>query len=165
MNNKTYITNSKGETKSLGEQLAKELKPGDFLAFYGNLGSGKTTFIQGLAKGLGIKRRIISPTFIIIRTYKLQIKTPAFTKASAGKQKAKVKTANQNSKFFYHIDLYRTESRDDLLGLGIDEIIKDKNNIIALEWAEKMGDMLPKKRIELHFKYVDENKREITIKY
>lgn len=165
MNNKTYITNSKEETKSLGEQLAKKLESGDFLAFYGNLGSGKTTFIQGLAKGLGIKRIIISPTFIIIRTYKLQLKTPAFVKASAGKQKAKVKTATQNSKFFYHIDLYRTETKNDFLSVGLDEIIEDKNNIVALEWAEKMRDMLPDKRIELHFKYIDENKREVTIRY
>jgi tRNA threonylcarbamoyladenosine biosynthesis protein TsaE len=60
--NEEYITNSFEETQNLGERFAKKLKGGDFVAFYGDLGSGKTTFIQGLAKGLGVKRRIISPT-------------------------------------------------------------------------------------------------------
>jgi tRNA threonylcarbamoyladenosine biosynthesis protein TsaE len=135
-----FITNSKEETKALAENFSKKLKSGDFLAFYGNLGSGKTTFIQGLAKGLGVKKRIISPTFIIRRHYKL----------------AKIN--------FYHIDLYRTEGRRGLLGLGIDEIIGDKNNIVALEWAEKMGDMLPKRRIDVHLEYLEDSKRRITIK-
>lgn len=147
-NEKVYLTKTSRETKILAQNLSKTLKPGDFLAFYGNLGSGKTTFIQGLAEGLRIKRRIISPTFIIVRTYKLRIKN------------YELRINN-----FYHIDLYRIESKNDLLGLGIDEIIEDKNNIVAVEWAEKMEDMLPDKRIELHFKYVDEDTREISIKY
>ena len=137
--NEEYITSSKEETQQLAEDLAQKLHGGDFLAFYGDLGSGKTTFIQGLAKGLGINKRIISPTFIIVRHYKI------------------------NPQSFYHIDLYRTESESDLLGLGIDEIIKDKNNIVALEWAEKMGDMLPGKRVDIHCKYLEGNKRRITI--
>ncbi|MCL5970890.1 MAG: tRNA (adenosine(37)-N6)-threonylcarbamoyltransferase complex ATPase subunit type 1 TsaE [Patescibacteria group bacterium] len=136
-----YTTNRSEETKLLGEKFAKKLKTGDFLAFYGNLGSGKTTFIQGLAKGLGIKRRIISPTFIIVRHYKLE-------------------KGN-----FYHVDLYRAQTKNDLLSVGLGEVIEDENNIVALEWAEKMKELLPKKRIELHFKYMDENKREIIIKY
>jgi tRNA threonylcarbamoyladenosine biosynthesis protein TsaE len=135
------ITKSAEETRKLAENFAKKLKPGDFIAFFGNLGSGKTTFIQGLAKGLGIKRRIISPTFIIVRTYKLQPMT------------------------FYHIDLYRTESLIDLLGLGIDQIIKDKTCIVALEWAEKMGELLPEKRIEVHFEDLGQDTRKITINY
>lgn len=154
MNKKqVYLTKTSQETKKLAYNFSKRLKPGDFLAFYGNLGSGKTTFIQGLAEGLGINARIISPTFIIIRTYKIN------------NQKSIIKNQDQRPKAFYHIDLYRTESKNDLLELGIDEIIEDKNNIIAVEWAEKMKDMLPDKRIELHFKYVDENTREISIKY
>jgi tRNA threonylcarbamoyladenosine biosynthesis protein TsaE len=141
MNNKDiYLTKHSEETRKLGIDFAKKIKYGDFLAFYGNLGSGKTTFIQGLAEGLGIKRRIISPTFIILRHYKL----------------------DRGS--FYHVDLYRTNSKHDLLGLGMDEIIEDKNNIIAVEWSDKLNDFLPKKRIELHFKYIEENEREIIIK-
>jgi tRNA threonylcarbamoyladenosine biosynthesis protein TsaE len=149
-----YITNSGEETKKLGQQFAQKLGNKDFIAFYGNLGSGKTTFIQGLAQGLGIEKRIISPTFIIIRTYKLKT------------QNSKLKSTIQNSKLFYHIDLYRTETESDLLGLGIDQIIREENNsIIALEWAEKMGKLLPEKRIDIHFEYVDDSRRKIKIKY
>jgi tRNA threonylcarbamoyladenosine biosynthesis protein TsaE len=146
MSEEIIITNSKEETAALAQNLAKELKGGDFLAFFGDLGSGKTTFIQGLAKGLGIERRIISPTFIIVRTYALGFKL----------QDSRFKT-------FYHIDLYRIETKNDLLGIGLDQIIGDKDNIVALEWAEKLGKMLPKQRIEIHMEYLEEDKRKITI--
>lgn len=142
MEQSVFTTNSFEETQKVGEEFAKMLHLGGvtLIALYGELGSGKTTFIQGLAKGLGIKKRIISPTFIIIKTYKLQ---------------------NQN--FFYHIDLYRVQSMDDIKGLGIDEIINNTQNIVAIEWAEKMGKLLPKKRVDIYFEYVDEEKRKIKI--
>jgi tRNA threonylcarbamoyladenosine biosynthesis protein TsaE len=143
-------TSNLSQTQKLAEELAKTLKPGDFLAFYGNLGSGKTTFIQGLAKGLGIERRIISPTFIIVRSYEISDQQLA--------------TSNQTARMFYHIDLYRTETKNDLLSVGLDQIIEDKNSIIALEWAEKMGEMLPKKRIEVNLENLGEDERKITIK-
>ncbi len=82
-----FITNNLRETQKLAENLVKRLKKGDVLTLYGNLGSGKTTFVQGLARGFGIKKRIISPTFIIVRSYELKIKNP-----------------KQNSTLFYHID-------------------------------------------------------------
>lgn len=139
------ITNSNIETQSAAENFSKELKGGEVIALYGELGSGKTTFVQGLAKGLGIKRRIISPTFIIVRSYKLK---------------------SESSRFFYHIDLYRIESVREIEGLGIGEIMSDPQNIVAIEWAEKMGDLLPKKRWDVHFEYLSDNlKRRIKIEY
>ena len=135
----TIVTENFNQTIKLGEDFSQEIKPGEFLAFFGDLGIGKTTFVQGLAKGLGIKRRIISPTFIIVRTYLVKSAT------------------------FYHVDLYRTQSTDDLLGIGLDQIIEGRNNIVALEWAEKMGDLLPKKRIDLFFRNLGDDKREIKI--
>lgn len=146
---KIFITNSFEETQNLGKELATTLKGGELIALYGNLGGGKTTFVQGLALGLGIKRRIISPTFIIIRTYEIN------------NQKSIIKNQELRPKTFYHIDLYRTETSDDIRGLGIDEIIGNSNNIIVVEWAEKMKDFLPKKRIDIYFEYLDENKRKI----
>jgi tRNA threonylcarbamoyladenosine biosynthesis protein TsaE len=141
MNNQDFfITNSKEETQTFAQDFAKTLKGGAFLAFYGDLGSGKTTFIQGLAKGLGIQRRIISPTFIILRHYKM------------------------DKGDFYHVDLYRTESKHDLLGIGLEQIIQDANSIVALEWAEKLGELLPKQRIDIHMEYLEDNKRKIIIK-
>ena len=139
MSEEIIITNSKEETVVLAQHLARTLKGGDFLAFYGELGAGKTTFIQGLAKGLGIEKRIISPTFIIMRHYALKLKN------------------------FYHVDLYRTQSKHDLLGIGLDQIIQDENNIVALEWAQKLGEMLPKKRIDVHMEYLGEDQRKIII--
>lgn len=139
VNEEIFITENFKETQKLGKDLAKRIKNGGILAFYGNLGSGKTTFIQGLAKGLGIKRRIISPTFIIVRSYKLQ---------------------KDN---FYHVDLYRTHNLYDLSTLGIDEIVKNNRNVIAIEWAEKMDTFIPQKRIDIIFENLGENKRQIKI--
>lgn len=143
LNNSSYITGSEEETKRIGEELAKSLIDGRFIALFGELGSGKTTFVQGLAKGSGIKKRIISPTFIILRSYK---------------------TPDSDTFNFYHIDLYRAEGNEkEMINLGLAEIINDKKNIIVVEWAEKMKKLLPKKRWEISFEYIDENKRRIKI--
>lgn len=108
---KVVITNSFEETQKLGEEFAKNLEDKRIVTLYGQLGSGKTTFVQGIAKGLGIKNRIISPTFIIIRSYKN----------------------------FYHVDLYRTEGN--LEELGLEEIINDPKNVVVIEWAEKLNNL------------------------
>jgi tRNA threonylcarbamoyladenosine biosynthesis protein TsaE len=133
-----FYTNNSLETAKLGEEFSKEIKNGGIIFLYGDLGAGKTTFVQGVAKGLGIKRRITSPTFIIVRSYR-----------------------EEN---FYHVDLYRIESERDIEGLGIEEIFKDSRNIAAIEWPEKIKEILPKKRTEIFFSYLDDQKRKIEIK-
>lgn len=140
--NKILQTKNAQETQMVGFTLAQTMQGGEVLLLFGNLGAGKTTFLQGFAEGLGIKHRIISPTFIISRSYKVQ---------------GKVQT-------LYHIDLYRTESEADLEGLGIKEILHDKHAIVAIEWPEKLGNFLPEKRIEIRFQTISENERNITIK-
>src|SRR3990167_2465256 len=120
---KVFVTNSFRETQELGKDFARFLAGGDIVCLHGDLGSGKTTFVQGLAKGLGIKQRIISPTFIIIRNYKIRINDKGFPPLGTG-------MINN----FYHIDLYRINSDKDIEGLGIEEIINDKNNIVVIEW-------------------------------
>lgn len=140
MTNKTFITYSSKETQKLGENLAKQIKGKAIIALYGDLGGGKTTFIQGFARGFGIKARIISPTFIIIRSYKLK----------------------KNN--FFHIDLYRIQSKNDIKGLGIEELLNSKKDIIVIEWAEKLEEFLPKKRIDILFEDKGEDKREISIR-
>jgi tRNA threonylcarbamoyladenosine biosynthesis protein TsaE len=134
---KTYSTS---QTQEKGVSLAKKLKPGDCILLFGNLGAGKTTFVQGLAKGLGIKKRIISPTFVIIRTYQI----------------------NQNAGNFYHVDLYRLQKEQDIKNAGLLEILS-QNAIVAIEWPEKMGSMLPKKCWEIFFDTISEKERKITI--
>ncbi|MBI2431158.1 MAG: tRNA (adenosine(37)-N6)-threonylcarbamoyltransferase complex ATPase subunit type 1 TsaE [Candidatus Levybacteria bacterium] len=140
MEKKIFITQSANETQEIAKLFGKTFK-GSIIALYGDLGAGKTTFAQGLAKGLGIKKRIISPTFVIVRQYKAGFKN------------------------FYHIDLYRIESQKDIEGLGIKEILKDPQNIIVIEWVEKIKDLLPKERIDIYFEYLDENKRKITYEF
>lgn len=139
MNEQIFNTNSFEQTQMIGKDLGSKLKGGEILALYGDLGSGKTTFVQGVALGLGIKRRIISPTFIIVRKYALTMKN------------------------FYHIDLYRIDSERDIEGLGLKEIIDNQENIVAIEWAQKLGSLLSKKRIDIKFEHLDQDKRRITI--
>ena len=137
---KVFITNNSKETQKLGFDFAKILKKGDVVCLIGALGSGKTTFVQGLAKGLGIKNRIISPTFVIVRSYKLEVLS------------------------FYHVDLYRIEREKDVEGLGMGEIINSKNNIVIIEWAEKLGKFCPQKRIDINFFYEKDNIRKIVFR-
>jgi tRNA threonylcarbamoyladenosine biosynthesis protein TsaE len=135
------ITKSAEETKSLGREIAAKLKGGAVFALTGDLGSGKTTFVQGFAQGLGFAGRIISPTFILIRKYGLK------------------------SKDFYHIDLYRFEENvwEEVKNLGIEEIWNDPNNIVVIEWAEKIKDNIPSKVTWIKFESMGEDEREITI--
>ena len=102
----------------------------------GELGGGKTTFIQGLAKGLGVKEKILSPTFVIMKKF--------------------------NN--FYHIDCYRTQESKELLNLGFKEIISNPENIVAVEWADKIKKIMPKNTIWIKFKFIDEKIRRIVIK-
>lgn len=137
------LTKSARQTQKLGEKIANNLKGGEVLCLYGELGSGKTTFVQGLAKGLGIKKRVLSPTFVMIRQYEIR------------KTQNVLRIASHVSRF-YHVDLYRVENEKDVKGLGLEEIWSDPENIVAIEWAEKIKKILPKKRVDIHFEYVNE---------
>ncbi|MDD3679786.1 MAG: tRNA (adenosine(37)-N6)-threonylcarbamoyltransferase complex ATPase subunit type 1 TsaE [Candidatus Shapirobacteria bacterium] len=135
-----YFTKSAQETKKLGRKIGANLKPGTTLALFGDLGGGKTTFLQGIAQGLGVKERILSPTFIISRDYSI----------SRGGR-------------FYHFDWYRIKDTDQVGSLGMEELFGN-NNIVAVEWADRALQVLPKKRVEVYFKYQNgENDRKITI--
>ncbi len=143
---KQVFTESQEQTKKLAQELAKKLlkkkrKKALVLALKGELGSGKTTFLQGLAKGLKIKEKILSPTFVIMKRFPLPLQ----------------------GRFFYHIDCYRIQKPKEILELGFEEIIDSPQNIVAVEWAEKIKKFLPPETIWLEFKAKEENKREITI--
>ncbi len=157
----SFFTQSFEETRELGEEFAKNLKRGTVLALHGNLGSGKTTFVQGLAKGLGIKQKIISPTFIIAREY--QILGHSSSEGSESRSLKRDSSRQARTINFYHIDLYRVKSEKDVQGLGLDEIINDKENIVAIEWPEKIKKILPKDTISIHFEYQEDDKRSIKI--
>jgi tRNA threonylcarbamoyladenosine biosynthesis protein TsaE len=146
---KKIITNSAKQTQKLGEKIAQELsdtvggKTAIVLGLQGNLGGGKTTFLQGFAKGLGIKEKILSPTFVILKRFQV----PGF-----------------RFQDFYHIDCYRLKNEKDILELGFDDIIKDSRNIVAVEWSEKIKKVLPKNTIFIEFKFIDNKTREISFK-
>jgi tRNA threonylcarbamoyladenosine biosynthesis protein TsaE len=133
---KEFITTDSKQTQKLGEILARELRGGEMLCLSGDLGAGKTTFSQGLLKGLGAKRPYTSPTFVIMKKY---------------------------GKNIYHIDAYRVGA-EDILGLGWEEIVENKNNVVIIEWAERVRKILPKNIIRINFKWIDENKRKIIFK-
>jgi|SRR3989344_5733756 len=135
-----YISYSDIETKQIAENFAKNRKS-NIIALIGELGAGKTTFTQGFAKGLGIKDRIISPTFVLVRQHKIP-----------------------NSKgIFYHIDLYRLENPKDLKELGITEFWSNPENIVLIEWAEKIKDLLPKNITRINFTKGPNNLRAIIV--
>lgn len=136
------LVSSEAETKKIAVDMAAKLLPGSTIALYGELGAGKTTFIQGLAKSLGIEKRVLSPTFVFVRSYVL---------------------TETEAKIFHHVDLYRAETLADAKSVGIEEILEDKNAIIAIEWPEKIETLLPADTIRVRFEKIAENKREITI--
>lgn len=135
------ITKSKNETIELGESIVSRLHGGEVVALFGELGAGKTTFVQGMAKGLRIKRRILSPTFIIVRHYPI--------------------ANNKSFNVLYHIDLYRLKDPQELQGLGLTELFASSDSIVVVEWPERLGTFLPQKRREIYFKYISDQEREI----
>jgi len=139
-----YISHSVAETQKLAEQLAKEVHAGKIITLSGELGAGKTTFVQGFAKGLGIPNRVVSPTFMIVRNYTIT--------------NSQLQIEN-----FYHIDLYRIHSEKELEGLGFSEILADKQGVVIVEWPERMGSLLPEKRWDMKIESLEENERKIRI--
>ena len=118
------------------------------MALEGDLGGGKTTFLQGFAQGLGIKEKILSPTFVIMRKFKIRVDSCSDSCGFV---------------YFYHVDCYRIQKQKEILDLGWKEIIKNPRNIIAVEWAEKISKILPKKKVKIKFKFVNKNTRLLTI--
>lgn len=145
---KENITSSSAQTKRLAEQLAEQIlksKPKNkafVIGLEGELGAGKTTFIQGFAKGLGIREKILSPTFVILKSFKIKDKIG----------------------LFYHIDCYRIQKAKEILVLGFKEIISNPGNIVIIEWADKIKKIMPKNTLWINFKFIDENTRKLTLK-
>lgn len=131
---KKFITKSDQETIALGSKLGATLRGGEFIALTGDLGGGKTQFTKGIAQGLGITETIVSPTFTIERIY-----------------------GN-----LHHFDLYRAPG-DNEIAEGIRDLANDSEAIVVVEWPENIEGILPEKHSAVHFKYLEDNEREITM--
>lgn len=153
------VTKTPKETQKVAKMLAKEIlslggrKKALVIALNGELGAGKTTFTQGLVVGLGIKEEISSPTFLIMKKielheHKLQTKN------------YKLKT---NFKNLYHLDCYRLKNEKDLIDLGMEEILADPENIVLMEWAERVKKILTKDTIKINFKHISQKERELEV--
>jgi tRNA threonylcarbamoyladenosine biosynthesis protein TsaE len=152
MENLKNITKSAEETKTLAEGLAKELllrsenaNRSQLICLWGGLGAGKTTFVQGLAKEIGIKGIINSPTFLIMKKYILSGEWEGYN--------------------LFHFDCYRIEDAEEILSLGWREILENPKNIVLVEWPEKIIDILPSKKIDVEFNFIEDDLREINFRH
>ncbi|OGZ78791.1 MAG: hypothetical protein A2360_00680 [Candidatus Staskawiczbacteria bacterium RIFOXYB1_FULL_32_11] len=219
-----YITKSFKQTQKLGQQLAKEilgcneilksngknkssqmmrschlrrLNNATVVCLYGDLGSGKTTFLQGFAKGLGIKQKVLSPTFVIMKKFSvLLLRGPVVTSQMLAGTAIQSECTNSRLprspfglarndntfKNFYHLDCYRLQNYKDAQELGLPAILKNPENIIAIEWPERIKKILftsptrlasrskrepsgkgGPKIIKIKFKFINKNQRSIDI--
>lgn len=132
-----FITHSPEETEKIGEALAKSLQPGTVLAYRGDLGAGKTAFTRGLARGLGCKETVTSPTYTIVNEY-LGGRLPLF-----------------------HFDMYRLASSDDLWDIGWEDYL-EREGVCAVEWSENVQDAM-ENAITVTIEKLGETTRRITI--
>ena len=134
-----YISNSAQETEALGERLAARLRPGDVIAYTGDLGAGKTAFTRGLARGLGVIDRVTSPTFTIVNEYEGG-RLPLF-----------------------HFDLYRMDSPEELFDIGWEDYLA-RGGVCAVEWSENIADALEEDTIRVDIRRGEhDDQRIITI--
>lgn len=142
--------------QSVVNKLPRSQAPGKAVIFalYGDLGSGKTTFTKSFISAFGVKQTVTSPTFVIEKIYKL----PVSFKNENGDM------VQNNFKYIIHIDAYRLSSGEEMKELGWDEIINNSENIILIEWPEKISDILPNGIYNIYFRFIDEEKREVKYK-
>lgn len=143
MLNQTIVTINSEDTKNLAAKLSVSFTAGNIICLWGELAAGKTTFVQGLANSYGISR-LTSPTYVLLSQYKVE-KHPTI-------------------KTLYHFDLYRLERIEDLRSVNFEEIISDQNGLVLIEWPERLGDNIPKERIDIHLKFINDSQREISIR-
>ena len=137
MSRQTFASRDPAETQAIGERLGARLTAGAVIACTGELGAGKTCFLQGLARGLGVTGDVTSPTFVLVNQYRGR--TP-----------------------IYHLDAYRTGSLTELVDLGLEEMLHG-DGVTVIEWADKLLPLLPARTIHVHLQGLGDEPREITI--
>jgi tRNA threonylcarbamoyladenosine biosynthesis protein TsaE len=133
----SLTSNSEAETENFGVRLAAALRKGDIVALYGPVGAGKTTFVRGMATGLGRGKDVKSPSFILVNEY-------------------------PGDPEFYHIDFYRLDNEKEIVDLGWTDYL-DSESIVAIEWAEKVRKMLPPGRLDVYFEILGSGIRRMEV--
>jgi tRNA threonylcarbamoyladenosine biosynthesis protein TsaE len=133
----TVVSRSAGDTQALGERLGARLGPGDVVACVGELGAGKTCFLQGLARGLGVTGDVTSPTFVLINEYRGRLPV-------------------------HHLDAYRVESLAEIVDLGVEELFHG-DGVTLVEWADKLMPLLPAGAVLVRISGVGDEPREIAL--
>lgn len=139
---KKYVTRTPKETAAIAKELAARLRGGEVIALYGDLGAGKTTFAQALAKALGVKKRVQSPTFILMQEYRLPKRGTA--------------------KLLLHADAYRGDVAQ-FKAVGLTEYLRHPETIVLVEWADRIQELLPKKVINVRLAHRGGDTRSIAI--
>lgn len=139
LDSKAIVSHSEGETQDIGAELGKLLDAGDLICLEGELGSGKTSFVQGIGRGLGIDRAIHSPTFILANEH-------------AGDRLR-----------LYHLDVYRVGGPQEALGFGLADYVEG-DGVCVIEWAEKVAAVLPAERLWVTFRDLGESERELIFR-
>jgi tRNA threonylcarbamoyladenosine biosynthesis protein TsaE len=137
MPKETVVTRSAEETRAVGERLGARLKAGDVVACIGELGAGKTCFIQGLARGLGVAGDVTSPTFVLVNEYRGRLPV-------------------------HHVDAYRTGSLSELVDIGVEELFWG-DGVTVVEWADKLLPLLPPRTITVTLTGLGDEPRQIVI--
>lgn len=132
-----FFTNSQQETEKLGENLARKLPDGAVVAMFGDLGAGKTAFVRGMAKGLGLDCRVSSPTFTIVNEY-------------------------IGARSLFHFDMYRLGSADELFDIGWEDYLS-RGAICAVEWSENVREAFNGEEVTVSIEKLDEQRRKITV--
>lgn len=139
------ITTSKEETVRLGRDFVSRVHGGTIIALSGDLGAGKTTFVQGLLEGFGIEGPYTSPTFVIMKHYDV------------------MSDKHPSVKRIYHVDAYRVGVQE-MLSLGWEEWIEDPEGVVIVEWPERVADIIPDTADTISFEWLDESHRKISIR-
>lgn len=145
-----YDSSSEKETQKIAADLAKNTEhngprsQATVIAFEGELGAGKTTFIKAFAKAFGVREKITSPTFVLMCHYPIP-------------------SVNDGFKLLIHIDAYRLKNHSELIPLGIEEITANPKNIVLIEWSDRVREILPSACIKIHMDHVAKNERKIEI--
>ena len=151
MKTNVFESRSSEETKTIAASLAQNISDSVrsregalVIALQGELGAGKTTFVQGFADGLGIKKGILSPTFVLVKRFLVR---------------------RGEFRHFFHIDFYRLRGKDEVKNLGLKDIFTNRSNVVAVEWPNRILELLPKDTLWIEFEHgKGEEERKIKIK-